>query len=109
MHATKGWEYHEASGAAAAGAIPGARKERRGTHERSEKRRSHRRSFKPGSKTRDSITEIHEDQSPAPRDHSSRGQRNPAETQRDPSHSRSRSRKPPRGSKYDFDRDIENL
>jgi hypothetical protein len=114
MHATKGWEYHENQAAAAAGAVPSARGERKDRRERSERRRSHRHSFKPGSKTRDSISEVQEiQQAPRSREQSSkgkgRGDADNIDALRDASQSRSRTRKPAvRGSKYDFDRDIEN-
>jgi hypothetical protein len=115
MHASKGWEYQEGAGAGvmAAGAVPGSLSEKADRAGRTERKRSRRRSLKPGSRTRDSMTEISDAQRPpASRGQSSKGKRvgdvDAIEVQRDPSQSRSRSRKPPRGSKYDFDRDVEN-
>ncbi|KPI46044.1 uncharacterized protein AB675_612 [Cyphellophora attinorum] len=114
MHASKGWEYQEGAGPGvmAAGAVPGSRSEKADRAGRTERKRSRRRSLKPGSRTRDSMTEITDVQRPpASRGQSSKGKRVDAdaiEVQRNPSQSRSRSRKPPRGAKYDFDRDVEN-
>lgn len=107
MHATQGWEY----GDMAVGAVPRDRTDRADRGGRNERKRSKRRSLKPGSKATDAVTGVSEVRPPASRGQSSKGNRainsDAIEVQRDPSHSRSRTRKP-RGSRFDFDRDVEN-